>query len=322
MKTCKNIQKTKSQAKYKKRINSLKSARSQSVTLSPGVSTAQFTDTSPSKEKLHVTALKSRTTRPLAENVTLLGGDGLSALSEGNREQFGGADEGDRCEVSVSESSVSQNECLEFYEEVPHAHLLPYITPIFVTRPEMLVFDYPDNADSVAENTSGDVSSGTSQDIEDLDLATPVSENSQKADNCVSKRRTLDGLGIDSQQPGLNSEHRRIGRQCTGDGENQNGSGAPDTVTEQPASSGETTEKTSLDGKDTEDTDTVNDSDMEDPSTEDALQAVVKCRLCAEEFGRLDELALHVCWKHSPVVKLIRLTQVKFYLVKYQTYLK
>ena len=331
MKTCKNIQKTKSQAKYKKRINSLKSARSQSVTLSPGVSTAQFTDTSPSKVKLHITALKSCTTRPPVENVTLLlGGDGVSTSPEGNKEQFSdtsrelepgdsekesGTGEADRCDVSVCESSVSQNECLEFYEEVPHAHLLPYITPIFVTRPEMLLFDFSDNADSVGENISGGVSSGTSQDTEDLDLATTVSENGQKVDNCVSKKRTLYGMGIDSQQLGINSEHRPIGRQCTGDGENQNGSGASDTATEQPDSSGQTagqTGKATPDGKDTEDADTVNDSDMEDPSTEDVLQAVVKCRLCAEEFGRLDELALHVCWKHSPIVKLIRLTQVKF----------
>ena len=332
MKTCKNIQKMKSQAKYKKRINSLKSARSQSVTLSPGVSTAQFTDTSRSKVKLPVAALKSRTTRPPVENVTLLRGDAVS--SEGNKEQFGntsrelepgdpekecGTDEGDRCEVSVCESSVSQNECLEFYKEVPHAHLLPYITPIFVTRPEMLVFDFSDNADSVGENIGGGVNSGTSQDTEDLDLATTVSENGQKVDNCVSKKGTLDGLGIDSQQLGMNCEHRPNGRQCTGDGENQNGSGASDTVTEQPASSGESagqTGKAMPDGKDTENADTVNDSDMEDPSTEDVLQALVKCRLCTEEFGRLDELALHVCWKHSPIVKLIRLTQVKFYLVK------
>ena len=338
MKTCRDIQKTKSQAKYKKRINSLKSARSQSVTLPRGVSTSQFTDTSPSKA--HVAELKSYTTRPLVDNVTLLGGDGLSMSSKGNRNTFGntsreiepcdpgkesGADEGDRCEVSICESSVSQSECLEFYEEVPHAHLLPYITPIFVNRSETLLFDFPDNADSMGEKTGGVVNSGTTQDIEDLDLATLASENSQKADNCVSKKRTLDGLGIDSQQPGLNPEHRPIGRQGTGDGENQNGSDAPDTVTEQPASSGETTGQTGKatpEGKDDEDADTVNDSDMEDPSTEDALQVVVKCRLCTEEFGRLDELALHVCWKHSPIVKLIRLTQVKFYLVKNQTYLK
>ena len=307
------------------------------VTLSPGVRTAQFTETTVRKTKLQAAAIKSHTKRPSIQNPTLIGGSGISAWSEGSRkaldassgeiepcdtpEEEGDPAGGDPCDVSVSESIVSQNECLEFYEEVPHGHLLPYITPVLATYSDML------SCDPLTEPTSAaSVNHDSSQDIEDLDLATSLSGGTrQRARNGVSEKRTLDGLGIDSQQPGLNAGgHCHMGRQCTGDGDNQNESGAADTVTEQPASSGDTTEQTgnaSPDEKTTEEADTVNDSDMEDPSTEDALRAVVKCRLCTEEFGRLDELALHVCLQHSPVVRLIRLTQVKFYLVNNKTVL-
>ena len=345
MKTCKNIHRKRSQAaKQKKRTNSVKSSSSQStsgsrppVTLSPGVRTAQFTETTVRKTKLHAAAIKSHTKRPPIQNPTLIGGSGVSASSEGSRKTLedisreiepcdtpgeeGVPVGGDSCDVSVSESIVSQNECLEFYEEVPHGHLLPYITPVFATDADML------SCDPLTEPTSAaSVNRDSFQDIEDLDLAASLSGGSrQRAHNGVSEKRTLDGLGIDSRQLGLNTGgHCHVGRQCTGDGDNQNGSGAADTVTEQSTSSGETTEQTQgapPDEKTTEEADTVNDSNMEDPSTEDALQAVVKCRLCAEEFGRLDELALHVCLQHSPVVRLIRLTQVKFYLVNNKTLL-
>ena len=289
------------------------------------------------KTKLHAAAIKSHTKHPPIQNPTLIGGSGVSASSEGSRKTLedisreiepcdtpgeeGVPVGGDSCDVSVSESIVSQNECLEFYEEVPHGHLLPYITPVFATDADML------SCDPLTEPTSvASVNRGSFQDIEDLDLARSLSGGSrQRAHNGVSEKRTLDGLGIDSRQLGLNTGgHCHVGRQCTGDGDNQNGSGAADTVTEQSTSSGKTTEQTQgapPDEKTTEEADTVNDSNMEDPSTEDALQAVVKCRLCAEEFGRLDELALHVCLQHSPVVRLIRLTQVKFYLVNNKTLL-
>ena len=288
------------------------------------------------KTKLHAAAIKSHTKRPPIQNPTLIGGSGVSASSEGSRktledisreiepcdtpEEEGDPAEGDPCDVSVSESIVSQNECLEFYEEVPHGHLLPYITPVFATDVDML------SCDPLTEPTSAaSVNHDSSQDIEDLDLATSLSGGTrQRAHNGVSEKRTLDGLGIDSRQPGLNARNCHVGRQCTGDGENENGSGAANTVKEEPASSGGTPEQTqgaAPDEKTTEEGDTLKDSDIEDPSTEDALQAVVKCRLCTEEFGRLDELALHVCLQHSPVVRLIRLTQVKFYLVNNKTLL-
>ena len=331
MKTCKTIHKKRSQAKHKKRPYFIKSSRSQSGSGSqPSVTSTPV--------KLHFSASKARTTqRPAVENVTLLVGDGVSVTSEDNNrktfddisrelepcdppEKERDADEGERCDVSLCESSVSQNECLEFYEEVPHAHLLPYITPVFVTDEEMLFSDSSDNNNTLSEILSTSANSGSSQDIEDLDLATLISESNQNVDTCVSEKRTLDGLGIDGQQPGLNPEHHHVGRQCTGDksGENQNESGAADAVTEHPesSSSGETTGEETPNEKATEEAYPANDSDMEDPSTEDPLQAVVKCRLCAEEFGRFDELALHVCRNHSPVVRIIRLTQVKFDLIK------
>ena len=207
-------------------------------------------------------------------------------------------------------SAVKRNNLMNFFEEVlQNAHVLTYMRPVIkhrIIRDKPLESRLLTTTDNT-KNLTGDHTDKRSLGIENLDLAN-ASYTNKVQDSAV--KRTLDKLGIDSGNTPLNLVNNSVGRQCTGDGENQTDSSTGEIVSEQPASSGASiSDQTAAENSKLEQSDKA-DSDMEDPETEDANQCVFKCRLCTQEFTRPDKLALHVCWKHSPAVKLARLTQV------------